>query len=539
MNKNYLLASKTGAGKSWNITSLINSLVQNQDIKVLLSVHDSKIAKEYSDRFEEAGIDSFVMASHESTFGHQKTPPKEVTLSDIDCPYYDEIQYEIKLGVTSQTFKEEYCANCPLFEQCRFVKQYSEVMEDVYRVVIIQHAHFSASEALFKLLKKKFKLLVIDETFIDSIFDYIPIEQRELEILELQGQEWSYRLFDWLTCRTRAIGKLEPTREELEQLHEDFKTFECTWRIPDLIRYYNQHRIVNQVSGIEVVHELPNIPMRIFADATPPVKLIKELTGIDNLQIVGDTDIIDIKSLHPDNKRYQILDASSSVTKMKDDTYFFSLIEKACQIVKARYINKRTLFTVYSSDKERLTEFITTYHPEILPFIEIGLMNKGTNKWAHFDCQFIFAGRYRQHKEYVIEAYKYKAVSNYYRRKRGEQELLNIYPSDLGEGFSFDYDAMERIPVKINHRNEDGELITRQYDELFYLKPKVEVDSPFDDYWWYDLIFQMDVNEMEQVERIRFNTETAKESFHFHDRYMKDLEITDPLHTVEFLNLVV
>lgn len=535
MSKNLLVASKLGSGKSKMTSDLIIELVKQKNVNCLLSVHESKAALAYAKEFKKAGIECFVLSSHESIFGHQKNPPKEVSLADYDCPWYDEIQYEIKLGVISTSFKAEYCEGCPLLETCHYPNQYRQVMDEKYKVVIIQHAHFSATEVLYKILQKKFKTLFIDETFIKNIFACVEFNQREFDVLEANGFEWSQRLFKWLKGDEKAVGKLDPSREELESLQEAFKAFECPWRIPDLIRYYNQHRIVNSLSGIEIVYELPSVPIRVFLDATPPIDLIKQLTGIKNIEIYGEKEVIDITKIHPGNRRYQVLDITNSVSRMKDQEFFEALLDKACKIVRGRYKFKQVLFTVYGSDKVKTKEFIDANYPDLLTTIDIGLMSKGTNKWADFDAQFIFAGRYRLGKSYYEDMYKYKATANYYRLKNNEPLLINPYPIDLNENTRI---GLIRVPVRITQRDEDGELKIVEYPGVMCSIPRPpKVNNEKDDYWWFRLIDQQDVNEMEQTERIRWTPDKPKEVFHMHGRLMRNIETTHPLFVEDYLTL--
>lgn len=535
MGKNYLLASPISSGKSYCLTDTVIRLVKEQGVNVILSVHNTKTAVEYKTRFDSAGVKSFIVSSHESTFGHQATPPKEVSTTDLSCLWYYEIQQEIKLGVTSQSYKEEYCNGCPLNPEsgggCPFVSQYQNVMDEKYKVVIIQHSHFSAPEVIYKLLDKDFAATLIDETFITSLFDYIQIRDREVEIIESKGYDWSIKLFNWMTCRERAKGKLDPSKDELEALYEDFRTWECEWRIPDLIRYYNQHRIVNPLSGIEVVYELPSSQLTVLADATPPVELIKHLTGIEDLTILGANEVIDIKAINPNNHRYQIIDISSSKSKLSNEEFFTALMDKICQIIKTKYCNKNSLLTVYESNKVMVRQFINEKYPEILPFIDIGLMNKGTNKWAHYDCQFILAGRYRLAKDYYLDTYKYRSIANYHRQKKGLKLFNNPYPIEVTEDTDFKKDW---IPVKFLQRI-DEELKIVEINDLKIPVPAKEFD-PDNEYYWFNLIDEMDIGEMEQCERIRWFPEVAKEVYHCHRRFMQHLEV-EPLLFEEFLLL--
>lgn len=530
----FLLGDFTVTHNSFLTTDLAIDLVKNDRVNLMIAVPDTKIAIEYRKRFKAAGIDAFILASHESIFGHQKDPPKECSLTDINCPYFAEIQEETKLGISSSQFKEEYCAGCPFKNDCYYPNQYSQVMEEDYNVVIIQHAHFSASEAIFKLLEKGFEIMFTDETFIQNIFKTIKIDQCELDVLEAHysktGLEWILRLLKWLKGELPAKGKLEPTRDQLEALHEDMIVW-FTWRLPDLIRFYNQHRVVNDMSGIEVVYEIPHTPIRVFTDATPPIELIKHLTGIDDLEIFGADEIIDIKEINPGNHRYQIIDSSNSNKKLADAEYFEGLMTKSCEIIKQDFLFKKSLFTVYKKDMDRVRKFIEDKYPVILPHIDIGLMNKGTNKWAHFDFQIILAGRYRIGKSYYEDTYKYRAVTNYHRMKKGLPLFKNPYPFDVTDNTRI---STVWEPVRVQQR-VDGKLMVVEFPDILNISPKPGA-GPNDDYYWFNLIDKLDIGEMTQCERIRWVPDTPKLVIHAHGRFMKDMEV-EPILFEDFLNL--
>lgn len=540
MSRNLLLASGQGTGKSFCATDTVIDLVKNQDLNCIVAVPDTKIAIEYRQRFKSAGIDAFILASHESIFGKQCKPPKETNLSKDPCPFFNEIQTDIKLGVNSSTFKEDYCKGCPLAETCYFPNQYTQVMEDQYKVVIIQHAHFSSTEVIFKLLQKSFEVMFIDETFIQNIFTTIPVNQTEIDILESHTElEWAIRLANWLKGESRAIGKIEALKEQLAPLYEEVNSFTSErdlkdpikWRIPDLIRFYNQHRLVNDLSGIEIVYEIPKIPIRVFTDATPPIDLIKHLTGIDTIKVFGDNEIINIKAINPGNHRYQIIDASNSKSKLSNNEYFESLMTKCCQIVERDFLYRKTLFTVYKSDVTRVSKFIEERFPLILPYIDIGLMSKGTNKWAHYDFQIIIAGRYRLGKSFKEDTYKYRSVANFHRLRRGMKELTNYYPLGLTHKSTI---PIRSEPVKVQQRIGE-ELKIVEFPDFVNIVPLHNEDPDTDDYW-YCLIDELDRGEMSQCERIRWTPDVAKLSIHVHSRFLKNLEM-EPITLEEFLNL--
>lgn len=518
-----------GCGKSVLATEIIAEL--SKDGNILLSVPSGEIALEYQARFLKLGVKPFLLFSHENTFGHQKK--KKVSLTNELCPRFDEIQNEISLG--SSDYKEDICSSCPLKAErrCPFIEQYTNVMEPKYSVVIIQHAHFGTKEVLYKLLSKEFMALFIDETFINDVVQIVPIQPTELEVLEGTELEWARRLLNWLKGTEPATGKLTPSKNDLNDLREAFKSFKnCNWRIPDLIRHYNQHRIVNSDTGIEVVYELPNTPYKVLLDATPPIEIIKHIIGVDTLIVEGDKEVVDITAIHPGNRRVQLLDITNSKKKLSNEDFFGVLMKKICEIVKAEYVDKKVLITAYDSNTRMIEDYISDNYPDIVPFIDIGLMNKGTNRWADFDCQFILAGRYRIAKMYYQEAYKLVTGANYFRTKRGLQPFRVHDPASISSKAILETDSHL---VTINMIKKSG-YVEVEYPEFGYFKPRQSSD-PNDPYYWFNLIYDMDLDVMQQVERIRWTEDTPKTVYHLHNLPMKHLVFTDAITFKQFLDI--
>lgn len=546
--ENMLLCSLMGSGKTWAAVDTIADIVKKYGSTVMFSVHDSKAGMAIRSLLEARGVDVFNLASHEAIFGHQATPPKDVSLADYPCPFFKEIQAEKKIGVQSAQFKSEYCESCPLYDTCHYPTQYSQVMDEKYKVVIIQHAHLKCEEIMYRLLEKGFDALFIDETFIEHIFESVKIDPMEIELLQGMGYGWTDRLERWLGGTMKAKGKLEPTKEELEDVHSVFEGWQTAnaqnkqWRIPDMVRFYNQHRIVDDISGIQIVHELPNIPVSAFLDATPPKELIKHLTGLDNIVEYGSGEVIDITSIHPDNRRYQIIDMVNSVTQMNKDFFFETIMTKICQIIERDYGYRKVLLTVYGKDRQKIKDFIEERFPILLaaPYtIDIGLMNKGTNKWADFDAQFILAGRYRTGNEYYEDTFKYRSVANWYRAKKNLPLIVNPYPEVTRNT------TISRVkkPVQCLMKIKNKARIM-QFNDYHYRVAEPVIDgkscrqtSVHNDYYWFRLLDELDTAEMMQVERIRLNENVGKQIFHVHNRPILKLLITDPIVFSEFLHI--
>lgn len=526
---NYALRNKMGTGKSFCAYDLISEIVNEfPEAKIMFSVHEGAAAISARDALDQRGVDSFLLMSHAGVFGHQSG--RKSTLADFDCPYFDEIQEQARAGVLSSQYKSEFCDNCPLANKCHYPSQYSDVMDEEHRVVIIQHAHLSCQEAIWKLMDKGFNFLIIDENFLQYTSQYIDINQAEIDLLEGLDHKWAERIVKWLKGEENAYGKLDPHESELKAAYKVFQDWGLVYRLPDLIRFYNQRREANETTGIEVVYELPWIPIKIFLDGTMPLNLIKHLTGIDDIKTYGDNEIIDIEAIHPGNMRIQIYDISNSVTKMNDPDFFNLLMDKLCSIVKEEFWGKKFLFTCYGSQKDQVKEFVETKYPEILPFIDIGLMNRGTNKWAHFDGQAILAGRYMIGKDYKHETYRLKTVANYYREKKGLPHISNGFPI-----FANDKTTIPRSPEAFKCLMKvDGILKVVELPDIIKSRPKRSI-SEFNDEFWHGEIYDVMIGDMEQCERVRTNSNRPVMLIHCHGEYMPDLAMTHIMSFQQFL----
>jgi hypothetical protein len=534
----FALRSRMGTGKTWTTYDLIAELInENDETQIMLSVHDGKAALAAKMELEKKGIDVFVLMSHENIFGHQAKPPKEVSLAPFDCRFYDEIQNQSRAGVLSTSYKSEFCKNCPLFDDCYYPKQYSEVLEPEHRVVIIQHAHFSCEEIIVRLAKKQFDFLIIDENFLKYTSQYLEVKEGEIDLLNRLAFPWCERLVNWMTGIEDAYGQLDPNETQLQASYTAFKEAQMVYRVPDLLRLYNRHRTACELTGIEVVYELPHIPIKIFLDGTMPLNLIKKLTGIEDLIVYGDDEIIDIEAVHPANLRYQIMDISNSQYKLSNYNFFNLAMTRICEAIRDEFQGKKFLITCYSSMKDQVREFISDNFPQLLdsPYhIDIGLMNKGTNKWADYDGQVIIAGRYRLGKGFLEEVYRLKSVYNWYRIRDNLPPIQNLFPLGVTEKTSISK-KWEKTPYKCLMKIGD-ELKEVVFSDIFSSRP-IKSDSVYDDEFWISEIAEVDIGDMEQCERVRLTPEKPRTIIHMHNRFMPDLMINKPVTFQQFLAL--
>lgn len=511
---NILLASPQGSGKSVAIRDLACTL-SKQDKKVLFAIPATKLALEYKSELRDCGTESFVLSSHKSGFEHK--------LVDFECPDFDPIQNKLKLGVSSATIKKQHCHSCPLNERCYYPRQYQEVMSPQHKVVIIQHAHFSTQEVIWELMKKRFDALFIDESFIGNIFNSVKIDPLEIEALKAFDFNWSEELVRWLKGG-ESTGWMGPHEDELEEVYDQVEVMGLAWRVPELIRFYNQRRKVSPYHGIEVIYELPNIPVRVFTDATPPEDLIKKVTGVSSLTTFGKGEVIDYRKIHPDNTIIQVLDNSTSVTSLKDKEKWEAILMKVGELIELRFPQMRGLLTCYKNDFKRVEEFFLRHReefPTVLERVLIERMDKGTNAYAGLDFQFLLAGVYFIGNDYIQDTYKYKAVHNHFRDIEGLPLLSNPYPNLEGMVSV----KQRKVPVsRIEVIGSEGHLV--EY-------PGLELNRPQDT--WHEYCHDLNIGNTQQAIRMRFTPDKPRYVYVLNNMPLPSFLIRESITMEEFL----
>lgn len=489
--KDILVCTFQGSGKSHSIIELTQELAEKGK-RVLIASPLIDISLEQVERLEAKGIKSFGLYSHKSIF------EKKISNKVPICPKFKEIQDSVQLGASSSEYKATFCKGCPFYNDCYYPNQYSQVMEDEYQVVIIQHTHLQCQETIIKLLQKGFDVLFVDETFIDICYSSIVPKPKEIEVLESFELKWCKVLSEWLSSKRQSGPEFAPTEKTLDKVKKAFDKEGLSWTVPDYIRYYNQRRRVHETTGVEVIYELPYVPVRVLLDATPPVRLIKNLTGIDDLTMFGEDEVLDLQSMNPDNHVIQLLDSSAAVGQMmkpggEGTEKFEALLMKAAEIVEMSLTGKKVLFTIYKSQREYIENFFLEHaleFPTARKFITLDHMKKGINDYANFDAQFIFCGRYFTGNQYEISTYVYKSVTNFMNHKIGRKQISNLFPYSALEDKLKSYG---RIKVPTRRVDWNGDIIEFNIDQ----------DIP-DDPWFYD-VYEYLVGDTQQAIRVRAN----------------------------------
>lgn len=480
----------TGAGKSSSLVRQAIVDILGTGRKVLIAVNSIELAKEYKAGLKANDIDSFILASHQSTFNPSK-PKSRIT--DLVCPFYDEIQNLNSLGVSSSTYKDTYCKNCPLYDQCPYPRQYTEVQDESHNVVIIQHAHFSCEEVLYDLLGKGFDVLFIDETFIDSLYNFVPVSDQELELLTKQPFSWCQDIVRWLTSVEDANGIIDANELELEIVRSTFTTNNVKWIVPELIRFYNQGRqVVNQ--GVEVIYTLPRTPITVTTDATCPTTLMQMLTGVDSVEVHGLDTIIDYKSIHPDNEVIQVLDFTASVTWLKEEDTFDAIMRKISIDIDDE---KKSFITTYLKSNRRIIEWFERESPHLLPKVVLGALQRGVNTYADFDRQIILANVLFMPENYYEKAYRYIKVANYHRERKG----LPLIPIPTTK-------EVHTVLESIQRAESSGFLVEYPQFQVRKPYPSKNIMAPS---YMHRLIYEMIIGTIKQSIRVRFTPDKPRQ----------------------------
>lgn len=528
VEKDILLASSMGSGKSFLADEITADLVLKHNKNVLIAVPTAELALEHRKRLRYLGVNPFILMSHTNLF--KKDDGKRRFNIDFDCPKQEEISHLLSLGVDSSFYKKQFCGSCKYKDACPYPGQYSKAAEDDHKVVIIQHAHFSCRETLFNLInKKQFDVLIIDEEFIDSLIKMYKVSDTELKILEkFSGEiEWIDRLLDWFLEGSKDHKAIPKTQNDLEKIKEAFSEQLLPWNLPEYILQYNYKNHYNPESGLCLFYPLPNIPIRLFTDATPPVSMLKIITNNFHIEIFGQDEVLNHLNLNSKNKIIQVLDNSSSKASLEayNERKLYGLIDTIGVLMKNVYKGSQGLLITYSGKHADLvTRFFRKNYPEVLPYLTISHMAIGTNKYENYKVLFQMAGVHFNSKQLAFNVYKLKCVRNFWKRIKGEPQIQNPYPKEITESSSF---AMESVPLR---RIEVGHEGPGVYE---YPYPEYKTWQPKDKY--YQLFYKLSLAKRQQAMRLRFNDKKEKHAYLFDSAPRETLLVTDSILLSELI----
>lgn len=504
-----LLASPLGAGKTFKANEIAAKLAK-EGKNILIAVPTAKLALQHRKTLMESfGYKPFVLMSHNNIF--KKDGDKRRFGLDFDCPYSEEIKRLNDLGVSSSFYRKSFCGKCKYKEGCPYPGQYSRAKETDSKILIIQHAHFSCRETMFSLLtSRRWDVLIIDEEFIDSLVKEFRISDQELLVLERFQAEipWTKRLFDWFN-EVEEEEKFKPIvakENELENLFNAFSEKLLPWNVPEYISYFNYQHKYSKDYGFFIFNPLPNIPIRMFTDATPPVEILKIVLNND-IQIFGKNEIMDYTKINPKNKIIQYINVSSSKTYLEKEEWnnFYESLDKVCKDIMRDYVDWSPLIVTYSGEHtERAKSFIRKNYKELVDKVLIHHMAIGTNEFSHCRVMFQLAGLHYNSRQLAFNAYKIKSIENYWKRLSNRPEVDNPYPINIAENSPIDLVAEPVIRAEIG---SDGPGLYQ------YPYPQFRTFRPTNKYYYYSYLLSL--AKRQQAMRIRFNDGQEKHAFLF------------------------
>jgi hypothetical protein len=470
-----VLALHQGGRKS-TFADRLAAAIANQGGTVLIAVPAGKLAMEHYLRTISQllpGVKIFVALSLQNLFEH--FVPK-CGKRKFECPHLTEMLADQQLGLLNSYLKKKYCAGCPFYSECPFPEQYSNIQKEEYRVVVIQHAHFQADKALYQILKRKFNVMVVDETFIDACQKIMEPKPAEIALLDkgCEDVEWAKKLAKWLKGEVYPDSTVYAKEEDLLSLQESYSQHELDWTVPDYVRAYNDGKIVDDEDGLRIFYPLPTshkVPIRLFTDATPPVEMIKAALNIRNLKVIGRGDIFDPREFNPDNLTIQLLDATSSKSRMSDTLRLTNILNRiAFDATEGEHAGLIHMITTYADFEDPIKDFYAQHYPKFWQSgrLIVSHMAVGTNEFAHVNVQWLLAGVHFCALQFHKAVYEYRDMINFYRVLRGEAPVSNPLPYNIDENSNIEskeWNVVRNEPVG------NGQYALMQYPQFKKLMP--------------------------------------------------------------------
>ncbi len=415
-----LIASPQGSGKSELVDKLAAELAKNHKT-VLIAVPTGQLAIDHKTRLEKYGVKPFVVMGHANLFKFLQLP--------FACPAAAAIEEMQNLGVNSSEINRKYCQKCEFKDSCPYPSQYKSATESASNVVIIQHAHFRLEQPMSMLLQKHFDVLFVDETFVESVYSYLKPSEAEIDLLKKYRRKyrWIERLLDWFKGEA-AAGHIPATGKQLKAMKETFDYHNLPWNIREYLSAYNDGSRFNPTTGTFTFTPIPDISVRVFTDATPPVEMLKTILDSKKLQVIGDKQLLNVKAYNPENEIIKVIDASNSKRALSDWQYYQNILRFIGNMARTEYKDLSILVTVYMDDVQKVQEYFKNNFPNEAAKIKIGQMVKGVNEYQETNVQFVLAGVHLNPEQAPKDAWKLKNIVNFWAAFKRKTRLKMIFP---------------------------------------------------------------------------------------------------------------
>ena len=524
MYTNFLLASPQSSGKSYLVDKLAAKYAKRGK-RILIACPTGELAMEHKERIEAQGQRAFVLMSHKNLF--EKFKPGFI------CPYFDEIQTASKLGAGTSYSKNKFCSSCDQKKICPFPDQYSNLKDDKNTVIICQHAHFTSPDVVRQLLDKRFDVLFVDESFISNLIINVKPTEIELEILKshIEAFPWVEKLYNWLNNGGYPQGRINPDIGQMESLINSFENRGVSWRLPDYVRLFKGGHLMDKAVGLDLFYPLPNIPIRIFTDATPPKEML-EIVLDAKIKTIGSRETLDPSTKNPNNKITQVLDGSCSKSSLRgemleDGSYsydrFYQILTYIGDQAKSVYKEKKILLTTYKTEFKQIAEdFFQVNYPEIVERLLISHMAIGTNAYDEFDVQYIVCGVYFNALQLAKQVYSLKVIANYWNMEKSRRIIQNPYPYGVVET-----SGIERIEIPIKRLKKVG------------TKAKVKILKGFKQWvpldFYQRIIHNLGISKTQQAIRILRESKREKHVVLFFNSFLSGFPIDENVLEVDLL----
>lgn len=417
--RDIVLAHHQGAGKS-QMTDEFTASIGQAGLSTLLAVRDSNLALQHKQGIEASGQRCYMLFSHEKLFSDEV---KQELNIGFDCPFYNEIQTMLSVNPDSGPVKNAYCRGCALNNKCPYPRQYAEVANTTANVVIMQHAHFGAQNAMNQILSRPFHLLTVDENFITNCVQTVKAEEDDLIIIQFLSQTypWLKDILRWLTAGGFPQSRVTPHLQDLMDISKIFAGLKRKYIIPDILRAHNEQAYYDLLAGAEKFIPVPRAGslLRLFTDATAPIEYMKVILNNPALEVLGNEFVLNPKIYHPLNEYRQALDGSTAVRQMNQPGYLEFLLSHACREMEKALPGETGLITVYRDQVEQAQRYITHHYPHLGNALDVSWMKIGTNEYAHKNYQWLMAGRYPNALDLAKEAWKLALIWNAWIAKEG------------------------------------------------------------------------------------------------------------------------
>lgn len=481
------VGSGLGTYKSTELVIKYSARLARAGAKVLIAVPRGDLGMAQKEAIEKLGVDAFFVGSHQSLFEHFE--------KSFECPSAEPIQLRQAIGISKRSTVQRYCKGCEFRPYCPFPSQYTNARDSKARVVIIQHAHFTVRTALNVILQKEFDFLFVDETFIDNIYEYVKVTPLEAKLLMRLSKkyEWAKKLVDWFRGFPPQ-ERLEVPIKILKKLKRIFDEREAPWNMRTYIDHYNRGKLYEKNIGLFRFSPLPNIPIKVFTNATAPEEYLKRALHKKDIKIIGREYLTDVTHYNPKNKMIKVVDGSTSKSALANENYFENVLRFIAWKAQTEYKRMTILVTVYAADVDRVRQFFDSNFAKESKRITVATMAVGVNTWRDINVQFHLCGIHLNLLQMRITSWVMQEIENYWRAVDGKSEILNPYPHMIKGNMQLPPNELKYLTVRAKMKLGEDDYRLVEFPDL-----KVSVPREYG----LELVHWMALLQTQQARRIR------------------------------------